>query len=178
MLSALRRNRAARSAGVAAATAPYHYYQPAEQAPPSPPASPIYTSAPTTALFGNDGDEYTVERRNNIADEIACLMSKRFTVEKNLARSSMYKHFTDESLYHGVNLNAPAPNTAAPATRDCLCAALDFGGDSDSEQQQYYDSAAKYPFTHRNLSLSFEDKENLENEAMEVYTNLGYETSF
>lgn len=37
---------------------------------------------------------------------------------------------------------------------------------------------AKYPFSHRNIQLSFEDKENLENEAMEVYNNYGYDISF
>lgn len=37
---------------------------------------------------------------------------------------------------------------------------------------------SKYPFSHRNIQLSFEDKENLENEAMEVYNNYGYDISF
>lgn len=140
---------------------PYHQRQP-YALPASPPASPL--DAPATPL-----DFSTLVAQNNVAEQIQQLMAKRFTVEKNVARSSKYKHFTDESLYHGVNLNGP------PAA--CSC-----GGDSDSGNDSDGGStdcaAPKYAFTHRNLSMSFEDKENLENEAMEVYTNLGYETSF
>lgn len=184
MLSALRRKRAARSAS--AASAPYHHYyevtsEPAATSLPTPPASPVQASAPFGADYYSDADAYyTAERRNSIADEIATLMTKRFTVEKNLARTSMYKHFTDDSLYHGVNLNVPSTSTSASAPaandRDCTCTDLDIFS-SDSELQ-HPNATVKYPFTHRNLSLSFEDKENLENEAMEVYTNIGYETSF
>lgn len=102
----------------------------------------------TTSLLG----------RNNVHDEINSYMSKNFTVEKNIARSSMYKHFNDESLYHGVNLNLPRQR--------CSCSILPSMVPS------------KYPFSHRNIQLSFEDKENLENEAMEVYNNYGYDISF
>lgn len=99
---------------------------------------------------------------NNIQDEITAFMAKRFTVEKNISRSSMYKHFNDESLYHGVNLNIPDRQVQQ---QRCNC--NDIQHDS------------KYQFNHRNIQLSFEDKENLENEAMEVFCcNLGYETSF
>lgn len=96
--------------------------------------------------------------RNNVHDEINSYMSKNFTVEKNYARSSMYKHFNDESLYHGVNLNLPRQR--------CSCSILPSM------------VPAKYPFSHRNIQLTFEDKENLENEAMEVYNNYGYDISF
>lgn len=96
--------------------------------------------------------------RNNMHDEINSFMSKNFTVEKNYARSSMYKHFNDESLYHGVNLNVPRQR--------CSCSILPSMVPS------------KYPFSHRNIQLSFEDKENLENEAMEVFSNYGYDISF
>lgn len=99
---------------------------------------------------------------NNIQAEITTFMAKRFTVEKNISRSSMYKHFNDESLYHGVNLNIPERQVQQPR---CNC--IDTLHDS------------KYQFNHRNIQMSFEDKENLENEAMEVFCcNLGYETSF
>lgn len=96
--------------------------------------------------------------RNNVQDEINSFMSKNFAVEKNFARSSMYKHFNDESLYHGVNLNLPRQR--------CSCSILPSMVPS------------KYPFSHRNIQLSFEDKENLENEAMEVYNNYSYDISF
>lgn len=94
--------------------------------------------------------------QNNIQDEINSFMSKKFVVEKNIARSSMYKHFNDESLYHGVNLNQPRQR--------CSCVDLPV--------------PPKYQFTHRNISFSYEDQENLDNEAMEVYTNLAYDISF
>lgn len=96
--------------------------------------------------------------QNNIQDEINTFMSKRFTVEKNFARSSMYKHFNDDSLYHGVNLNVPRQR--------CSCSPT------------IIPVSPKYQFTHRNIQLSYEDKENLENEAMEVFGNLAFETSF
>lgn len=95
--------------------------------------------------------------QNNIQAEIDTFMSKRFTVEKNFARSSMYKHFNDESLYHGVNLNVPRQR--------CSCSGP-------------LPMSPKYQFTHRNIQLSYEDKENLENEAMEVFGNLAFESSF
>lgn len=98
--------------------------------------------------------------QNNIHDQINTLMTKKFHVEKNFARSSMYKHFNDESLYHGVNLNLPRQR--------CSC----------SDLPNPATIAPKYPFSHRNIQLSFEDKENLENEAMEVFTNFGYDISF
>lgn len=94
-------------------------------------------------------------------------MAKRFTVEKNISRSSMYKHFNDESLYHGVNLNIPQRQVQQQQQQQQRCTCGDALHDS------------KYQFNHRNIQLSFEDKENLENEAMEVFCcNLGYETSF
>lgn len=96
--------------------------------------------------------------RNNVHDEINSYMSKNFTVEKNYARSSMYKHFNDEALYHGVNLNLPRQR--------CSCSILPSMVPS------------KYPFSHRNIQLTYEDQENLENEAMEVYNNFGYDISF
>lgn len=150
---------------------PYHRQPFADAAaaelPPSPPASPIHAVPLDFATHG--------VVPNNIAEQIQQLMAKRFAVEKNVARSSMYKHFTDESLYHGVNLNVPPPPQHA-----CSCGSdSDSGHDSDSEDSLGSTRpTTKYAFTHRNLSMSFEDKENLENEAMEVYTNLGYETSF
>lgn len=102
------------------------------------------------------------DQPNNIQDEITTFMAKRFTIEKNMSRSSMYKHFNDESLYHGVNLNIPE----RPVQQQ-RCNCIDSPHDT------------KYQFNHRNIQLSFEDKENLENEAMEVFCcNLGYETSF
>lgn len=100
----------------------------------------------------------TLIERNNVHDEINSFMSKNFTVEKNYARSSMYKHFNDESLYHGVNLNLPRQR--------CSCSILPSMVPS------------KYPFSHRNIQLTYEDKENLENEAMEVYNNYGYDITF
>lgn len=96
-------------------------------------------------------------------------MAKQFTVEKNLARSSMYKHFSDESLYHGVNLSAPPP----PPPR-CTCA------HPDQQEFIHTDTSMKIAplFNHRHIQMSHEDQENLDNEAMEVYTNFGYELSF
>ncbi|KAJ6650129.1 Enhancer of split mgamma protein [Pseudolycoriella hygida] len=83
--------------------------------------------------------------RNNVHDEINSLMSKNFTAEKNYTLSSMYKHFNDESLYHGVNLNLPRQR--------CSCTNL---------QSKVW----KHPFGQRNIQLSFGDKDNLENDAM------------
>lgn len=107
--------------------------------------------------------------QNNIHDEINSFMSKGFAVEKNVARSSMYKHFNDESLYHGVNLNLPRQR--------CSCSHIE--STDLLQSNEMYISSSKYQFNHRNIQLSYEDKENLENEAMEVYCNLAYyDTSF
>lgn len=126
-------------------------------APPSPPPSPIIRSANPIDFINID--------QNNIHDEINQLISKRFTVEKNVARSSMYKHFSDESLYHGVNLNMPGHR--------CSCADI-----PTVDNVSAVSESNKYAFHHRNIQMSFEDQENLDNEAMEVYTNFGYDISF
>lgn len=141
---------------------------------------PMPVGAPIEQL----AHDFSDTERDNIADEISQLMAKRYPVEKNLARTSMYKHFTDESLYHGVNLNAPEVHQQQPHSRRCSCGELSanyassIGSDSEDSIDIGLLSLPKYSFTHRNLMLSFEDQENLENEAMEVYTNFGYETSF
>lgn len=120
--------------------------------------SKTYRLLPLVNKKLKSGSSEPILQRNNVHDEINSYMSKNFTVEKNYARSSMYKHFNDESLYHGVNLNLPRQR--------CSCSILPSMVPS------------KYPFSHRNIQLTFEDKENLENEAMEVYNNYGYDISF
>lgn len=115
---------------------------------------------------------------NNLQSEINSLMAKSFdnnvTVNYNTSNSELnedgpsYTTFTDDELYYGVNLNA----TPRPSNHQARCACC---------QQQMSPSAQLHTprFNHRNIQLTFEDCQNLENEAMEVYTNFGYfDTSF
>lgn len=86
--------------------------------------------------------------------ELNEFLTKKFIPEKNFARTktSKYKHFQDDSLYHGVNLNlVPQQSNQQQQhqTEDCLC-------------------NLQFRFYTRNFQITPEDVQNLENEAMEV----------
>lgn len=112
---------------------------------------------------------------NNLQDEINSLMAKSFDNDQptNYNRSDFndteesYTTFTDEELYYGVNLNAtPRP----PPQMRCACCQLQMSPSAELNTPR---------FSHRNIQLTFEDCQNLENEAMEVFTNFSYyDTSF
>lgn len=113
--------------------------------------------------------------QNNVQDEINSLMSKSFDNDEpsnynssDLGEEESYTTFTDEELYYGVNLNA----TPRPQRHQALCACCQLQMSPSAELNTPR-------FSHRNIQLTFEDCQNLENEAMEVYTNFGYlDTSF
>lgn len=86
------------------------------------------------------------------------LTNNKYIPEKNFARtknsSSKYKHFQDDSLYHGVNLNLAPPQQSNQQQQhrqgeDCLC-------------------NLQFRFYTRQFQITPEDVQNLENEAMEV----------
>lgn len=105
---------------------------------------------------------HTSMTQNNIRNELNELIGKQLVADNNQKRSSMYKHFEDDFLYHGVNLNIETVQKTV--NKRCSC---------------YLDSCPsnrhRYSFNHRNIQLSPEDRDNLENEALQqVYFNYGY----
>lgn len=142
---------------------------------------------------------------NNLHEELNSIVSKNTNEDdemltlKNLNDStSSYKPFTNDDLYYGVNLNT---NTNTPMrtykAKRCSCY-LDSSYDSQFElppaTRQRPASTSFLPtqaialttpsgttpkFNHRNIRLSREDVENLENEALQVYRKFSYyDTSF
>lgn len=115
------------------------------------------------------------------------------TDEKNLNDStSSYKPFTSDELYYGVNLNTillpiePATSVVEKnRLKRCSCH-LETNNTSERKQQQvakrptsFHGLPHNYQFSHRNIQLSEEDYQNLENEAMEVCKKYSYyDTSF
>lgn len=116
---------------------------------------------------------------------------------KNLNDStSSYKPFTSDDLYYGVNLNTNVTMRTYKAKR-CSCY-LDSSPDSQFQlppaTRPRPASTSFLPcqpvalttptgttpkFNHRNIRLSREDCENLENEALQVYRKFSYyDTSF
>lgn len=125
---------------------------------------------------------------NNLQDEINTLISKSFDNDEPANYNNInemnddepsYTTFTDDELYYGVNLNAtprPAMSSSFNATSApyqeprCACCQLQMSPSAQLNTPR---------FSHRNIQLTYEDCQNLENEAMEVYTNFGYfDTSF
>lgn len=127
------------------------------------------------------------QAQNNVQDELNTFISKSFDNDingKNVNEStSTYKPFVGDDLYYGVNLNT-VPNNYQ--TKRCSChmdlEPLLMPASNTLMSSVDMTTAApqsKYQFSHRNIRLSTEDCENLENEAFEVYKKYSYyDTSF
>lgn len=133
---------------------------------------------------------------NNVQDQLKTLMGKSFDTgdddEKNLNDStSSYKPFTGDDLYYGVNLNTillPSEPIASGVEKNRLkrCSCHLEASTSERKQQQvakrpssFHALPRNYQFSHRNIQLTDEDYQNLENEAMEVCQKYSYyDTSF
>lgn len=133
---------------------------------------------------------------NNVQDQLKTLIGKSFdtgdTDEKNLNDStSSYKPFTGDELYYGVNLNTmllPTESIASGTEKNRLkrCSCHLEVNTSERKQHQvakrptsFHALPRNYQFSHRNIQLSDEDYQNLENEAMEVCKKYSYyDTSF
>lgn len=144
---------------------------------------------------------------NNLHEELSTIISKNSNSSaddddmmtlKNLNDStSSYKPFTSDDLYYGVNLSTNVTMRTYKAKR-CSCY-LDSSTDSQFQlppatrprpaSTSFLPSqplALTTPttgtapkFSHRNIRLSREDCENLENEALQVYRKFSYyDTSF
>lgn len=142
---------------------------------------------------------------NNLHEELSSIVSKNTNTDddemmtmKNLNDStSSYKPFTSDDLYYGVNLNTNVSMRTYKAKR-CSCY---LESSSDSQFQLPPATRARpastsflpsqpitltmptagtpHKFSHRNIRLSREDCENLENEALQVYRKFSYyDTSF
>lgn len=133
---------------------------------------------------------------NNVQDQLKTLMGKSFDTgdadEKNLNDStSSYKPFTGDELYYGVNLSTillPDGATVRSIEKNRLkrCSCHLEGSPTERKQQQmakrpmsFHALPRHYQFSHRNIQLTDEDYQNLENEAMEVCKKYSYyDTSF
>lgn len=137
---------------------------------------------------------------NNLHEELNTIVSKNTNEDEDMVTlkntndmESSYRPFNTEDLYYGVNLSTNiAPMTSFKAKR-CSCY-LDQEYMSQPPPQQrkrpastsfipssYFGSVNSPPlkFNHRNIRLSIEDCENLENEARQVYQKYSiYDTSF
>lgn len=116
---------------------------------------------------------------------------------------SSYMQFNTDDLYYGVNLSTniaplrmlkakrcscyldqefmtppPPPQRRRPASTSFIPTSQFIGATSMGQQQQQQQSTAPR-FNHRNIRLSVEDCQNLENEALQVYGKFSfYDTSF
>lgn len=134
---------------------------------------------------------------NNVQDQLKTLMGKSFetgdTDEKNLNDStSSYKPFTGDELYYGVNLKTmllpgeTSFTSGVERNRLKRCSCHLEANTIERKQQQvakrptsFHALPHNYQFSHRNIQLSDEDYQNLENEAMEVCKKYSYyDTSF
>lgn len=133
---------------------------------------------------------------NNVQDQLQSVIGKTFDTETNQNNlndsTSSYKPFVDDELYYGVNLNAMLlPTIPIPTTVDkkrmkrCSCHLETNTSDRKSHQlaakrpTSFHALPHNYQFTHRSIQLSYEDYQNLENEAMEVCQKYSYyDTSF
>lgn len=142
---------------------------------------------------------------NNLHEELNTIVSKSSEDDgdiltlKNLNDStSSYKPFIGDDLYYGVNLNTNIPTTMQTyKAKRCSCY-LDREYDAQlrsppsnrprpastsllpTQQASFTTQSPIMPkFNHRNIRLSLEDCENLENEALQVYRKFSYyDTSF
>lgn len=135
---------------------------------------------------------------NNVHDELNAIIGKSFSTEidDNNINESMptYKQYLNDELYYGVNLHSfftpehttnastsmPAlttlPNNRNPMKR-CSCHMDASVQEVPNIEQQ--NPSKKYNFNHRNISITYEDYQNLENEAIEVCKRYSYyDTSF
>lgn len=144
---------------------------------------------------------------NNLHDELNTLVSKNEDDElltlKNTnetTTSSSYKPFNTEDLYYGVNLNSNIGPMSLFKAKRCSCyldqehmtppppqrrrpASTSFVPTSQfiaaTSMAQPSSSSPTPRFNHRNIRLSIEDCQNLENEAFQVYGKFSfYDTSF
>lgn len=141
---------------------------------------------------------------NNLHEELNSFVSKNINEDEDILTlkntnetESSYKTFTTEDLYYGVNLNSNIPAMGSYKAKRCSCY-LDQGQMSPPPQVRkrpastsflpsaYFGPMTTMPqaspapkFSHRNIRLSIEDCENLENEARQVYQKYSiYDTSF
>lgn len=94
---------------------------------------------------------------------------KKFTVEKNIFRGK-YKHFVDDSLYHGVNLNVPEPPatpTPAEVTSCNTCYCLH----RLNKMNKHNTSVGG---TWKGYKITFEEEDNYENEYREYFEDEGF----
>lgn len=140
---------------------------------------------------------------NNLQEELNTLVSKSSNDDEDMLAlkntnetESSYRPFNTEDLYYGVNLSTNIAPMSAYKAKRCSCY-LDQERTSPPPQirkrpastsflpSPYFGHFSASPaspapkFNHRNIRLSVEDCENLENEARQVYRKYSiYDTSF
>lgn len=142
---------------------------------------------------------------NNLHDELNTFVSKNLdedddilTLKNTNESGSSYKPFSNDDLYYGVNLSTNIAPMRMYKAKRCSCyidqghmspapplrkrpASTSFipSGQFVAATSMLHQSAAPR-FNHRNIRLSTEDCENLENEALQVYYGKFsvYDTSF
>lgn len=143
---------------------------------------------------------------NNLHDELNTFVSKNTDQDDDLMAlkntnetGSSYKTFSTDDLYYGVNLNTNVAPMGVFKAKRCSCyleqeqmtpppqlrkrpASTSFIPTpqfmATTTMAQVHSSPAPR-FSHRNIRLSIEDCENLENEALKVYGKFSfYDTSF
>lgn len=129
---------------------------------------------------------------NNVNDELNAIIGKTYSTEidDNNINESMpsYKQYLNDELYYGVNLHSfftptqyttitssTLPNNRNPMKR-CSC---HMDTSTQGVPNIVQNPSKKYNFNHRNISITYEDYQNLENEAIEVCKRYSYyDTSF
>lgn len=139
-----------------------------------------------------------VSKNNDDNDDLMALKNTNET-------ESSYRTFTTDDLYYGVNLNTnmtlpmgvykakrcscyierdcttpPPQQRKRPASTSYLPTPQFIAATSLQQRQPSPAPSSPMPrFSHRNIRLSVEDCENLENEALQVYRKFSiYDTSF
>lgn len=142
---------------------------------------------------------------NNLHDELNTFVSKNNDQDDDLMAlkntnemDSSYKTFTTDDLYYGVNLSTNIAPMGVFKAKRCSCyldqehmtpppqlrkrpASTSFVPTSQfiAATTLTQPSSPMPRFNHRNIRLSVEDCENLENEALQVYGKFSfYDTSF
>lgn len=142
---------------------------------------------------------------NNLHDELNTFVSKNndedndaMALKNTNENEPSYKQFSNDDLYYGVNLNTNIAPMGMFKAKRCSCyldqefvtsppppqrrrpASTSFIPTSQFIAATSMAQAAAAPrFNHRNIRLSVEDCQNLENEALQVYGKFSfYDTSF
>lgn len=141
---------------------------------------------------------------NNLHDELNSIVSKNNNQDDDLMAlkntneiGSSYKAFISDDLYYGVNLNTNIAPMGVFKAKRCSCYLEEEHMTPPPQLRKRPASTSFIPtpqfmatttlaqpspvprFNHRNIRLSIEDCENLENEARQVYGKYCiYDTSF